>query len=227
MAEQKPRAPRAPQQDGRDRPRCGQGSGEEEGDVADVAAASEGRGGDGAGRRRCSRLPALGAGRARRCHRALAAGRAGAAGRVSRRRTRPGGRNPRARPRRRRRRNRRRRACSPTRKGCALPRAEPERSTRRRYDDLQTRRLGGRVSSWMTKTRPLRLIEKEPEKGFEPLAPRLQGACSDQLSYSGSRHIVISNAACGFAAARSARHRMPMREGGGTLQMRHRTRRTP
>ena len=31
---------------------------------------------------------------------------------------------------------------------------------------------------------------EEPEKGFEPLAPRLQGACSDQLSYSGDRHIV-------------------------------------
>ena len=45
--------------------------------------------------------------------------------------------------------DRRRRACSPqARKGLrAFPRAEPGRSTRRPYDDLQTRRLGGSFSS--------------------------------------------------------------------------------
>ena len=32
----------------------------------------------------------------------------------------------------------------------------------------------------------------EPEKGFEPLTPRLQGACSDQLSYSGARPMVVA-----------------------------------
>ena len=42
---------------------------------------------------------------------------------------------------------------------------------------------------------------RKPEKGFEPLTPRLQGACSDQLSYSGDRYIVDARDRGGSSAS--------------------------
>ena len=77
-----------------------------------------------------------------------------------------------------------------------------------------SRRIGQQTTS---ARRPVHLGHREPEKGFEPLAPALQERCSDQLSYSGSRHIVVAGPFCGFAAGRSVRDRMPSPRAGATL----------
>ena len=61
---------------------------------------------------------------------------------------------------------------------------------------------------------------KKPEKGFEPLAPRLQGACSDQLSYSGDPNIVVVRTLLRLYRQRqSARHPMPRRLQGAKLEV--------
>ena len=152
------------------------------------------RGGDAAGRRRSfAHYTALGAGRRPATPPSTGCGPSRSCGRVSRPRTRPGaieapGRDrgdaagePAA------------SSVLPRRARAArFPRAEPERSTDRRYDDLQTGRLGGRVSSRTTKTRPLRLSKKSRRRDSNPWPPLYKSACSDQLSYSGSRHIVVS-----------------------------------
>ena len=51
--------------------------------------------------------------------------------------------------------------------------------------------------------------EGKPEKGFEPLAPRLQGACSDQLSYSGETVFMVdAESAKRAAVGDDAKHRV-------------------
>ena len=62
--------------------------------------------------------------------------------------------------------------------------------------------------------------DREPEKGFEPLAPALQERCSDQLSYSGDAHIVVVRALLRLSRHRqSAQHPMPRRLQGATLEV--------
>lgn len=50
--------------------------------------------------------------------------------------------------------------------------------------------------------------DREPEKGFEPLAPALQERCSDQLSYSGARPMVVGALVAGRRRGRG-RVRLP------------------
>ena len=61
-------------------------------------------------------------------------------------------------------------------------------------------------------------MRREPEKGFEPLTPCLQGRCSNQLSYSGAPLIVDRPAETALMARAAFRMGPPPNLGGGPLE---------